>query len=976
MGRLRIFIQFTLLGLMVLYCQMAWAQTISGTVTDSSGKVLPGVAVEASSPALIEKSRTVSTNDVGQYMLVNLKPGTYSVSFTLPGFSVTRQDNVVLTTGFTAQVNVELKVGGIQQTVTVETEAPIVDVQGNATPKIMTRDVMDELPTARSPGDLAIKIPGGGAGSFGAIAYRGNADALTKIDGMRVTNMIGAGPSLSMAGAGFSNEGYQEYSFMTGAESAETGQPGLLINLVPKDGGNEFHGSMFATYTNDSFNTSNIDDALRAVGIGDPAAQLKFWDLNPSFGGPIKKDKLWFQGTFRYNGSNAQVLGSYADADPSPFKYVPDLSKPGINDNWAIGGTGRLSWQATPKDKVTGFYDHSYSETPHFRTPVNGFAPQPPEASLVLGSVGKNVGVKWTRTQSPKLLTEVSFSHYATSIVNDYPGKSYPWSAQLRATSKMTWPPPEYSISELSTGAQIGVSSVSDQNQSKTITLTAAASYVTGSHSLKAGFSLFRGSYYRPTTVVGDMTMTFLNGVPTQVNLSLPGNETDNLGADIGLYVQDRWRVSRRLTLNLALRYDGLTSSTPQETLPDSIWLPAQNFAPASALGWKDISPRLGFAYDPFGKGKTVVKASLGRFVDGETVNLTGAVNPIRTLTTTASRSWKDLNGDFTIFNANGTIQTDELGALSNPNFGKTVVTTTYDPDVLNGWFKRGYTWEYNLGMQHEVIPRVALNATWYHRWSGNQRATDNLSYTNADYDGPFCVTGPSDSRLLDGGGKQICGLYDVKPTAFGRPAISYVTFAKNIGTKQGVTAIVEGLDLSVNSRFSHGIFVMGGVDIRRSVNDNCDIFIDNPQKLYCSQTLPFRMDWKLNGAYTLPWQQIRIATAYSAVNGALLASSWNAPNAVIAAALGRNLAGGATTKAIPLMEPNVTYTPYRHNFDVRLSKTFGGEKRNITGMLDLFNAFNSNAISAVNTTFGTAFLRPTTVVAPRQIRLSLQVRF
>src|SRR5262245_34388555 len=253
----------------------AMAQAISGIVTDTSDAVLPGVMVEATSPALIEQVRSALTNEVGRYTIINLVPGTYTVPFTLPGFTTVKREGVVLTSGFTVPVNVVLQVGNVASTVEIEAAAPVVDVQTIAAPKVMTREVMDSLPGARSPLDFASKIPGGGAGAFGAISYRGTADSLTKLDGIRVTNLIGAGPSLSMAGGGFSNEMYQEYNYTTGIESAEMGQPGFLINLVPKDGGNQFHGSAFITFSNESFTTSNITDDLRRFGFTDAAKQLK-----------------------------------------------------------------------------------------------------------------------------------------------------------------------------------------------------------------------------------------------------------------------------------------------------------------------------------------------------------------------------------------------------------------------------------------------------------------------------------------------------------------------------------------------------------------------------------------------------------------------------------------------------------------------------------------------------------------------------
>src|SRR5215813_13333744 len=318
-------IQVALIALAVILIQplSGFSQAISGTVTDSTGALLPGVTVEAASPGLIEQTRSVVTNEVGRYSVINLVPGTYTATFSLPGFATVKREGIVLTSDFTAPVNVVLQVGNVTNTVEIQASTPVVDVQGIATPKVMTREVMDELPGARTPLDLASKVPGGGAiGFFGQIGYRGTPDSLTKMDGIRVTNLIGAGPSLSMAGGGFSNEMYQEYSFTTGVESAEMGQPGFLINLVPKDGGNQFHGSVFLSYANKRLVGDNITDSLRSFGFADPPKLLKLWEVNPSFN-----------------------------------RFVPDTTQPGHNDTWSRSLGTRLTWQATTKDKVTGFVD-------------------------------------------------------------------------------------------------------------------------------------------------------------------------------------------------------------------------------------------------------------------------------------------------------------------------------------------------------------------------------------------------------------------------------------------------------------------------------------------------------------------------------------------------------------------------------------------------------------------------------------------
>jgi hypothetical protein len=973
-----------LVMLVLLLPMSASSQTISGTVTDTSGAVVPGVTVEAASPALIEQTRSVVTNEAGRYTIVNLRPGTYTVTFMLSGFTPMKHEGITLTSDFTAQVNAQLTVGNLAEVVTVGAASPVVDVQGVAKPTVYTRDMVDQLPTGRTPDAVMNTIPGVTPGFFGS-QFRGTQDSLTMVDGMRATRLIGAGPSLTTASS--SSNVYQEMSFSTAIDSAEMGQPGMKINLVPRDGGNQFRGSVFTNYTNDSMQTSNLNDDLRSKGLKDPPKQLKLVDFNPTFGGPIVRDRIWFQSTFQYTDTATQVLGSFFDTDPNPLRYVPS-AQGGVNSSTAKNFTQRLTVQADQKDKFAGFFDWSDRNQPYFYSPLLFITP-PPEATLALHSPNNpQIGVRWTRTHTSKLLFETSTLYARNYIFNDYRDAAAPWSGRYVDTPGL--PPSgrtnDYAVLNLNTGSLLDLASVSDGNTSKSLEIRGTATYVTGSHSFRTGASFFSGSYHRPTAVVDNVVLRTFNGAPNSVVLTLPGNERENIDADWGVFAQDRW-THERLTVNAGLRLDLLQTSVPAQRLPASQWLGEQNYAPVDVLNYKDLSPRLGAAYDLFGNGKTAVKAALARFAAGETVNLTGSANPIRTIATTDTRAWTDSNGDGTIFNENGAVQFNELGASTNLNFGTAVPGTVFDPNVLGGWFNRGYSWETNLAVQHELLSRVGVSALYYHRILGNQRVNDNVAITPANYDGPFCVTAPSDPRLPAGGGQQICGLYDINPGSLGRVQ-NVNTFATNLGTGKGFNDVTTGYEFSVTARLPRGVFLQGGINLQNVVSDAlrtpavggptfnpCDV-IDNPEVRFCRTASGYRPDLKLTGSYLLPLD-VQVSAVYSGLAGPAMTATWNAPSASIAPALGRPLAAGATqTKAVQLIEPGAEYVPMRHIFDIRLAKVFRFDRYRVQGMVDLFNAFNNNSVTAVNTTFGPGWLLPTGIVSPRQVRIGAQFDF
>ena len=280
------------------------ANGIAGSVTDDTGGILPGVTVEVSSPALIEGSRTVFTDGQGNYNAINLIPGTYSVTFTLPGFSTVIREGVVLTAGFTANIVAEMAVGGIEETITVTGASPLVDIQNTVAQQSLTTEQLETLPTglkavassliALVPGVTGTADVGGTSGLYrangqsGALFFHGKSDSELLFDGMGIADPNGVS-IIYMVNTAFSSETVLETSGGN-AESKAT----LVMNLIPEEGGNRFSGMFDARYSNDSLQADNLDQGLMDQGVTFTNEMLKFYNVDATLGGPIAEDRVWF----------------------------------------------------------------------------------------------------------------------------------------------------------------------------------------------------------------------------------------------------------------------------------------------------------------------------------------------------------------------------------------------------------------------------------------------------------------------------------------------------------------------------------------------------------------------------------------------------------------------------------------------------------------------------------------------------------
>ncbi len=989
--------------------------SISGIVTDMTGGVLPGVTVEATSPVLIEKVRTTVSETNGRYQLLDLQPGMYRVTFTLPGFSSVRREGITLTAGFAASINVELSTGTLTETITVTGASPVVDVRNVAQTQVLTRDVLDTTPNARVIGSLMTLVPGvtittaggpnvdagGTAGyTYAAAQIHGSSqyDQTIGTYGIPMTLIDNIGKSRINLPDG----SVQEYDMRYSSLPAELAYGGFTVNAIPKVGGNSFTGSIFLTGTGGALQASNLDDELRAQGLTAEAKVRNMVDFNPVVGGPIARDKIWFFGGLRYQYTDSFIGGMWYDKNPSDWIFEPDLDRPANADQLSYDLNVNTTWNASQKDRINVLLMRNVTHWYH--SSVTGTVA--PEAGQQWYAPGHVELAKWTSTRSNRLLLDVTGSRYFHDFVRN------PTDTSTRSQ-----------IVDQGSGITFGGLATSAYTGQLVYTVRAALSYSTGMHNLKAGwdwaaqikpddFMTFSmpgtreqcGTTGAPRTdcLAEDASYRTINGVPNQVTFYTtpwPDPQTMN---PAGVYVQDQISLNK-WTVNAGLRFDYLNSSYPAFDVAPRRYVPvAEHFEGADVLSWKDLSPRIAVSFDPFGTGKTALKAAASRYVMQERLTQsTALVIPTRASVSQVSRTWTDLDRDYVVDGdplnpaLNG-----ELGASPNANFGKRVTNFRLDPDWATGFDTRPYNWEFMGAIQTELAANLSLQAGYYRRVFGNFIVTDNLLVSPSDYD-PFCITVPSDSRLPGGGGGQLCGLYDLNPTKLGL-VDTIQTSSSNYGKQ---LEHYDGVDVTVNGRLPHGGLLQGGFSMGRTMTDSCDVIgkLDNPSLMpqptnAAGGPAPLILDpechkqggWlpqvKLIGSYPLPWA-FRVSGTYQTLvldpitNGTSnlgFIANYVAANAVVAPSLGRPLSGAANV-TINLLGAGEQYDKRTHQIDLRFTRTFELGRNRLQANIDLYNVLNANFVATRNGNYGTngaTWLRPGAILPARLLKFGGQFTF
>ena len=1028
------------LAMLLLIPGIAGAQQIGGTVTDTTGGVLPGVTVEARSPALIEQVRTAVTDGNGQYLIVALEVGTYDILYSLPGFGSVLREGVVLNSGFTANIDIQLGIGDIEETITVSGATPVVDIQNVEQRQVMDREVIDSIPTGKSFQSYALLVPGmGGYDSYlsslsqdqGGIAgqtlqrlaiHGGNQeDQQLEINGMDVGDSLTQGANYSV----FPDSNFEELAYNYSASPAEIESGGVRINMIPREGRNDFSGHFFTTFAFAALNSDNVTgdaDLLARNPSLTPTLIDEVWTINPVVGGPIVRDRVWFFATHTSQKADTIAGGIFHETpeslqDPLEWGAQSNFNDPAIDATTIREQSVNFTIQASQRDKFKLYWTNSSTDQPYLlqgRTLASIYVSP---AAAIGGVIRTNTyQATWTRPHTNRLLFEagasmlpVLYQLHPTATANlDVPGALFvPGTTATRNMARWF-------------GA-------TERNSPKhTHMARASVSYVTGSHNMKFGMTgLWLGENAINSSHHNWYGILASGGNPILATFYTPSWQI-NRARNMGIYVQEQWTLDR-LTINAGVRYDYEESSYPDQTTPASLdalagpgvrgsgavntWLRDDLFiAGDKANGWHDLQPRVGLAWDVRGDGRTAAKFGAHRYGKRNSTDIANLLNPGRN-NRTQTRSWGDSgciptdgpgpnNGGLmgwdgsTCIAGDGFVQGNPLinvpnGELRNANsvlaFGQPLITTFFDEDWRYGWGNRQANWEITASIQQQLVDGLSLDVGYFRRSWINFFVEDDRNLGADDFD-VWTAAVPQGLRDMNPDIPATVDLYNLKPGSVQVPDTLF-TAANNFGEQ---THNWQGFDITIDGRLEN-LLIQGGLSTGATSTNNCDLIRAAPEfqynerapgnaiapQSYCEANHVWLTQVKFLGSYTLPYG-VQVAATLQNQPG---------PARIAEVLFNQDVNGNPFTQTANIetnvIPPGTWYGDRFSQFDLRLTKIFragGGTQFRV--MFDLFNVFNANSVTREAPGWGSAagsgagYLVPQVTMAGRLAKFAFQLDF
>ncbi|HEV8392811.1 MAG TPA: carboxypeptidase regulatory-like domain-containing protein [Vicinamibacterales bacterium] len=964
----------------------AFAQSaITGVVKDATGAVLVGVTVEAASDALIERVRVAVTDSQGVYRIVDLRPGTYAVSFSLEGFRGFKRENLQLPSEFTATVNAELGLGPLEDVVTVTASSPMVDTTTAGHTRVLDREAIDQIPTGRTIQGLAQLIVGINLNLPDTGGARGMQQTYMSTHGMTLANntvmvdgMMVNGLQLDGGVQSYFNDAMnQEVSYQTSGIGADTAAGGVRLNMIPREGGNRFSGDVKASTRPGEWQSDNLTARHRARGLSAGNATDRILDYTAALGGPLLKDRLWFFTSARYFSVNNFVANTFLD----------DGSQ-GIDDQYIKSALARLTWQLTPRNKISAYFD----EIDKYRGHDMQSNEDPETASLRWFSPAYNTGaLKWTSTVSSRMLIEAGYSRNLEYYTNSYQ------EGVEKTRFSADWFAGASRLENDLGGRKTAATSQTTQSPERH-NLQGAVSYVTGAHSLKAGFQYTWGDFWHTVDANGDLTQQYRSNT-TGVRYSVPDSVIirntpllygERLNRDLGLFVQDSWRL-KRLTLNGGIRWENLKAQVLASESGAGRFVPARSTAAITSLpDWKDWAPRFGAVYDLFGSGKTALKYSLNRYNQIRTTGIATNYNPFLSATSPAL-PWRDVNLD--------DIAEGERGCTGFPRVDCEIdfrgLSSNFGIAALNefGHYPRTWNLESALEVQHQLAPRLSVSASWFTGSFHNLTTTINQSWSLDDYT-PYTFYNPLTGQPLPVFARSV--------TASQRPTRNLDTYDPDRRQKY------EAVAAEFRWRLPRGGQLFGGGGIERERIRSCTA-PDDPNYLSPTPTIPQNTTNYTGQAFCddfaidIPWKKgLKLAGTTPVVWGIDLSVAFQSnksPNSTRTMSVTRGItrypancpapcpAGqiimpsdvfGQTSLIMYLEPARATFVERINQLDFKLSRTFKMGRYSVLPVFEVFNVTNSDAIISYVTTNALAatYLAPNSIMQGRMYGLGATVRW
>jgi hypothetical protein len=936
MTRARMLHYFAAVAFQVAWSTPALAQSVGaaivGTARDESSGALPGVTVEVSSPSLIGGTVAVVTGADGSYRVGDLRPGTYTIVFTLPGFQTLKFDGVRLTSAFTGTVDAVMKVGGVQEAITVTGESPTVDMVSGVSSAVITQELKDAIPMGRSMGAIVGLAPGVvTAGTTGvdvagsrallntSIQVHGSnsSDTTWNFNGLDITSAIGPGNP-----AGYYNDGIlEEAAILTNALPAEIGGGGVFVNFTPRSGGNQFQGSFFANGTTSSLQGNNVSQEQEAQGLGAPTRIDKMYDINPGFGGPIKRDRLWFYTSVRRQIVQLKLANQF-NVDGSQVVDKNENKNFSFSTLAQIGPNNRLSfvWDSAWKVNLTS--QTGVGQCVSFPRIVDITATTKQPTYPRLGSL------KWTSVLNDKTTLEAG----ASVMTANYNFEHGPFAGnevtKIDLALARVW------------GSDSCESFVTNARRNGQFVLSYIPRWK-GAHNIRVGGKM-ESMYYSldgPSNGRGDWAWRYNNGVPNSVAVfNLPYTQR-NEWYEMGYFIQDSWTIKNRLTLNAGVRFEYINGHIPAQSKPAGIWVPAQEFPEIRDVpNWFTVVPRLALVYDIFGGGKTAIKVNVSKYTERIGSGHMRNVNP--TTRGFSTRPWTDHNGDLVP-------QLDELGP-GTPFSGGTQIR--YGDDVT-----RPYQWEYTASVQHELFPSVGLSLSYFRRQYGDILGTKNILVSGDSYI-PVVITNPLTSQPLT--------VYNQDPATLNVRDQVRDNYSE-------IESTYNGFEVLIDKRFSDRLMVLSGLSlgahsgtINTSDLNNPNLSINNHGSIGNDS----RFNLKTVATYRLP-RAFRVGVNLQYRDGYPLQRSFTVTRTLVP-----NLTQVNQTVQL------ASRGDYRRGnlalLDLRFSKVIEAKGLRVEPLMELYNALNNNSTISEVEVVGPNLGFPTETVLPRVLKLGLKLSF